>query len=445
MADKYLELVNSGFTATLAKKLGLPRPARLRRWSTQTPLLPGPLLILGSSAKAQQLSDTLVSWGLDVRRNDAGGAKLGGLILLLDELTHPEQLSGIMLAAGQAVRQLVPGARVVSLSRPALAEDPPAVAAVRQGIDGAIRSLGRELRAGATANGILLTQDAAADSPGVLAATHFFLSGRSAYVDGQFLTVHGTGGQLPQSFDAPLAGKVAVVTGAARGIGAAIARTLHRDGAKVVVVDMPAASDALSKVANEVSGTALQLDVTANDAGHRIIEHARQRHGQLDLVVHNAGITRDKLLANMDAARWDSVIAVNIASQLRMNEQLLAADLPGLRVVSLASTSGIAGNRGQTNYAASKGGVIGMVRASAGDFAALGGTINAVAPGFIETEMTARIPLGTRTVARMVLPSLMQGGLPLDVAEAIGFLSWDACAAINGQTLRVCGQSLVGA
>lgn len=445
MADKYLELVNSGFTATLAKKLGLPRPARLRRWSTQTPLLPGPLLILGSSAKAQQLSDTLVSWGLDVRRNDAGGAKLGGLILLLDELTHPEQLSGIMLAAGQAVRQLVPGARVVSLSRPALAEDPPAVAAVRQGIDGAIRSLGRELRAGATANGILLTQDAAADSPGVLAAMHFFLSGRSAYVDGQFLTVHGTDGQLPQSFDAPLAGKVAVVTGAARGIGAAIARTLHRDGATVVVVDMPAASDALSKVANEVSGTALQLDVTAHDAGQRIIEHARQRHGQLDLVVHNAGITRDKLLANMDAARWDSVIAVNIASQLRMNEQLLAADLPGLRVVSLASTSGIAGNRGQTNYAASKGGVIGMVRASAGDFAAHGGTINAVAPGFIETEMTARIPLGTRTVARMVLPSLMQGGLPLDVAEAIGFLSWDACAAINGQTLRVCGQSLVGA
>ncbi|MCW4464924.1 3-oxoacyl-ACP reductase [Glutamicibacter sp. MNS18] len=445
MADKYLDMVNSGFTATLAKKLGLPRPARLRRWSTQTPLLPGPLLVLGSSARAQALSDTLVSWGLDVRRNDAGGAKLGGLILLLDELTHPEQLSPLMLAAGQAVRQLVPGARVVSISRPALATDEPAVAAVRQGIDGAIRSLGRELRAGATANGILLTGDAEADSPSVLAATHFFLSGRSAYVDGQFLQVSGNAGELPESFDAPLAGKVVAVTGAARGIGAAIAATLYRDGATVIVVDMPGASDALSKVANRVSGTALQLDVTAADAGTRIIEHARARHGQLDLVIHNAGITRDKLLANMDAGRWDSVIAVNIASQLRMNEQLLAADLPGLRVVSLASTSGIAGNRGQSNYAASKGGVIGMVRASAEDFAANGGTINAVAPGFIETEMTAKIPLGTRTVARMVLPSLMQGGLPLDVAEAIGFLAWDASQGINGQTLRVCGQSLVGA
>ncbi|WP_431712076.1 3-oxoacyl-ACP reductase [Glutamicibacter uratoxydans] len=445
MADKYFELVNSGFTATLAKKLGLPRPARLRRWDASADLVPGPLLVLGSSAHGQQLSDTLMSWGVDVRRNDAGSAKLGGIILLLDELEHPEQLSPLMLRAGKALRQLLPGGRVVSISRPALATDAPAVAAVRQGIDGALRSLGRELRGGAIANGILLSGPAQADSPSVLSAMHFFLSGRSAYVDGQFVQVSGHEGELPQSFAKPLEGKVVVVTGAARGIGAAIAKTMARDGAKLIVVDMPAASDALSKVANQVSGTALQLDVTATDAGERIIEHARSRYGTLDLVIHNAGITRDKLLANMDAARWDSVIAVNIASQLRMNEQLLAAGLPGLRVVSLASTSGIAGNRGQTNYAASKGGVIGMVRASAADFAAKGGTINAVAPGFIETEMTAKIPLGTRTVARMVLPSLMQGGLPLDVAEAIGFLAWDASAGINGQTLRVCGQSLVGA
>ncbi|MCV4639185.1 hypothetical protein OFB62_28235, partial [Escherichia coli] len=93
---------------TLAKKLGLPQPARLRRWSTQTPLLPGPLLILGDSPTAQQLADTLVQWGLDVRRHDAGGAKLGGLILLLDGLTHPDQLSPLMLKAGDEVRQLVP-------------------------------------------------------------------------------------------------------------------------------------------------------------------------------------------------------------------------------------------------------------------------------------------------------------------------------------------------
>lgn len=445
MADKYMELVNTGMTKKLAKLLGLPRPPRLRRYGETTPLLPGPVLVLGSSARAQELSDTLVSWDLDVRRHDAGDAKLGGLVLLLDELTHPEQLSALMLAAGAALRQLVPGARVVSISRPALDTDAPALAAVRQGIDGAMRSLGREMRGGATANGILLNEGTDLLSPGTLGALRFFFSGRSAYVDGQFLTVRTTEGALPQDFCKPLAGKVAVVTGAARGIGASIARTLARDGAQLVVVDMPAAGEALAAVANQIGATTLQLDVTAKDAAQQIMDHAIGRHGSLDIVVHNAGITRDKLLANMDAARWDSVIAVNIASQLRMNEVFLAAKLPGLRVVSLASTSGIAGNRGQTNYAASKGGVIGMVRSSAKLFAEQGGSIAAVAPGFIETEMTAKIPLGTRTVARMVLPSLMQGGLPQDVAEAISFLGSDAAAGLNGQVLRVCGQSLVGA
>jgi 3-oxoacyl-[acyl-carrier protein] reductase len=445
MADKYLELVNSGVTKKLARSLGLPRPAILRRHAPGAPLLPGPLLLLGDSPSTQELADTLLGWGLDVRRHAVGVSTLGGILLLLDDLVAPEGLSAPMLAAGQALRQLAPGGRVVGISRAALSTDAPAVAAVRQGIDGALRSVGRELRGGATANGIVLADGVAATAPSALAALRFLLSGRSAYVNGQFLAIDSAEGKLPEDFGRPLAGKVAVVTGAARGIGAAIAATLHRDGATMVVVDVPAAGDALAKVANQVSGTALQLDITREDAGQKIIEHALARHGHLDIVIHNAGITRDKLLANMDAARWDSVIAVNISSQLRMNAAFLAADLPGLRIVSLASTSGIAGNRGQTNYAASKAGVIGMVRASAPAFAAKGGGINAVAPGFIETDMTAKIPLATRAVARMLMPSLMQGGLPVDVAEAIGFLASDAAAGINGRTLRVCGQSLVGA
>ncbi|MDO2936219.1 3-oxoacyl-ACP reductase [Paeniglutamicibacter sulfureus] len=445
MADKYLELVNAGFTKKLAKSLGLPRPSILRRHVPGAPLLPGPLLLLGNSPSTQELADTLLGWGLDVRRHAVGVSTLGGILLLLDDLVAPEGLSAPMLAAGQALRQLAPGGRVVGISRAALSTDAPAVAAVRQGIDGALRSVGRELRGGATANGVVLGEGVAPAAPSALAALRFLLSGRSAYVNGQFLAIDSAEGKLPEDFGRPLAGKVAVVTGAARGIGAAIAATLHRDGATVVVVDVPAAGDALAKVANQVSGTALQLDVTRADAGEKIIEHALARHGHLDIVIHNAGITRDKLLANMDAARWDSVIAVNISSQLAMNAAFLAADLPGLRIVSLASTSGIAGNRGQTNYAASKAGVIGMVRASAPAFAAKGGGINAVAPGFIETDMTARIPVATRAVARMLMPSLMQGGLPVDVAEAIGFLASDAAAGINGRTLRVCGQSLVGA
>lgn len=445
MADKYLELVNHGPSKKLAKALGLPRPAILRRYAAGEPLIPGPLLLLGDSAQASAVSELLLGWGLDVRRHALAGEKLGAIVLMLDDAAKPSDLSEPLLAAGAALRQLLPGGRVVSFSRPSGEADTPASAAVRQGIDGAVRSLGRELRGGATANGIVLHGGLGIEAPSATAGLRFLLSGRSAYIDGQFLHVDSSAGELPLDWEAPLMGKVAVVTGAARGIGAAIARTLYRDGATVVVVDVPAAGDALAKVANEVRGTALQLDITREDAGAVIIEHASSRHGSLDIVIHNAGITRDKLLANMDAARWDSVIAVNLESQLRMNEAFTAAELPGLRIVSLASTSGIAGNRGQTNYAASKGGVIGMVAASATAFAQGGGGINAVAPGFIETDMTARIPLATRTVARMLMPSLMQGGLPLDVAEAIGFLASDAAAGINGRTLRVCGQSLVGA
>jgi 3-oxoacyl-[acyl-carrier protein] reductase len=280
----------------------------------------------------------------------------------------------------------------------------------------------------------------------VLSALRFFLSPKSAFVDGQVVHVKRDAGTAPANWNQPLAGKVAVVTGAAQGIGAAIAKTLARDGAKVVAVDIPAAGDSLARVANEIRGTALQLDVTADEAGARIIEHAVGRHGGLDIVVHNAGITRDKLLANMDDARWDSVIAVNIESQLRMNEAFLASehfkDAP--RIVSLASTSGIAGNRGQTNYGASKAGVVAMVATTSPLLEAVDGTANAVAPGFIETKMTAKIPLATREVARR-LNSLQQGGQPVDVAETIAFLASPASGGISGITIRVCGQNLVGA
>jgi len=451
MTDKYTRFVSHGIGKDLARKLGLPQPAVLRRYKAGDPLVPGPVLALGkgnggNATGADELTAELVGWGLDVRREALPKEKLGAIILVLDDVGHPDDLAEPVLTAAQSLRDLAPGARVVAISRTSASTASPAIAAARQGVDGLLRSLAKELRAGATANGVLLSDSADATSPSTLGALRFFLSGRSAFVDGQFLTVTTGSGQLPADADKPLAGKVAVVTGAARGIGAAIARTLYRDGAKLVVVDIPAAGDHLAAVANEVHGTALQLDITAENAGKRIIDHAAERHGGLDIVIHNAGITRDKLLANMDEGRWNSVIGVNIASQLRINEALLGSEHLGKapRIVSVASTSGIAGNRGQTNYAASKGGVIGMVRAMAPLLAERGGSINAVAPGFIETEMTARIPFATREVGRR-LNSLHQGGLPGDVAEAIAFLASDAAAGISGEVLRVCGQNLVGA
>ncbi|MBT2531295.1 3-oxoacyl-ACP reductase [Arthrobacter sp. ISL-48] len=446
MTDKYTQLVSHGLGRNVARKLGLPQPALLRRYKPGQALISGPILVQGASAGAEELAAILLSWDLDVRRHAVPREKLGAIILVMDELAGPEDLEKPVLSAASSLRDLAPSARFITVSRPADGAGTPSGAAARQGVDGFLRSLAKELRAGATANGILLPEGVSATSPSAVAALRFFLSGRSAFVDGQFLTVSTAEGRLPSDFEKPLAGKVAVVTGAARGIGAAIARTLYRDGATLVLVDVPAAGDHLAGVANEVHGTALQLDISREDAGQRIIDHAVQRHGHLDIVVHNAGITRDKLLANMDHSRWSSVLNVNIAAQLRINQALMASehfrDSP--RIVSVASTSGIAGNRGQTNYAASKAGVMGLVRATAPLLAHHGGTINAVAPGFIETEMTARIPLALREVGRR-LNSLQQGGQPADVAEAIAFLASDAAGGINGTVLRVCGQNVVGA
>ena len=440
-ADKYAQLVSHGVGGKLARKIGLPQPAELRRYRAGEPLVPGPVLVVGSSRDSEELASTLLAWGLEVRRTALHGEKLGAIVLVLDDLEHPDDLAEPVLTGGRSLRDLAPGGRIVTVSRKASAAVSPASAAARQAVDGMLRSLAKELRAGATGNGIILGDHVKSTSPGALGAVRFFLSGKSAYVDGQFLTVGSNRGELPDDVDRPLRGKVAVVTGAARGIGASIARTLRRDGATLVLVDVPAAGDHLAAVANDVHGTALQLDITRQDAGQRILEHALERHGRMDIMVHNAGITRDKLLANMDEARWNSVIGVNVAAQLRINEVLLA---PGalsapLRIVTVSSTSGIAGNRGQTNYAASKGGVIGMVRSTAPLLAERGGSINAVAPGFIETEMTARMPFATREVARR-LNSLQQGGRPEDVAEAIAFLASDAAGGISGEVLRVCGQ-----
>jgi 3-oxoacyl-[acyl-carrier protein] reductase len=309
--------------------------------------------------------------------------------------------------------------------------------------------------------------------PTDLASTFsFLLGGRSAFVDGQAWTVasaetvpeelvsaaserHET---VPEELVSaaserhegpPLTGKVIVVTGAARGIGAQIAIVAARDGAIVVCVDVPAAGEPLAALANQLRGSALQLDITSPDAGERIAAHVASRHGGASIhgMVHNAGITRDKLLVNTDAKRWARVLEVNLAAQLRMNPVLLDGRPGGLadggRIVSIASTSGIAGNKGQANYAASKAGVIGLVRALAPELAGRGITVNAVAPGFIETEMTARIPFVQREVFRRA-NSLSQGGRPVDVAETIGYFLDPASGGVTGQVIRVCGQNLVG-
>ncbi|WP_435298701.1 3-oxoacyl-ACP reductase [Timonella sp. A28] len=453
MSDNYTQFVNKGLGKALAHKLGLPQPVPLRRYTPEQPLVTGPILVLGlpDSSDTQRVCDQLLALtdthtDVDVRRHsESDGTSWGAIIVVLSDIHSVGDLSAPLRELGAHVRSLNPSGRIVFITRPH-ADNTPELSAARNGAHGALRSLAKELRRGATANAIAVADEVDVDALPVTSALRFLLSARSAFVDGQIIDVSSATGTEPARWDSPLAGKVAVVTGAAQGIGAAIARTLARDGATVVAVDVPAAGENLARVANDIEGTALQLDITTLDAGKTILEHAVTRHGGLDIVVHNAGITRDKLLANMDEARWDSVLAVNLESQLRINDALLASDsfTESPRIISLASTSGIAGNRGQTNYGASKAGVIAMVAATAPLLAPRGGTINAVAPGFIETAMTAKIPFATREVARR-LNSLQQGGQPIDVAETIAFLASPASGGINGRTLRVCGQNVVGA
>ncbi|HEY6741438.1 MAG TPA: 3-oxoacyl-ACP reductase [Lapillicoccus sp.] len=451
MADTYSDLVNSRVGKQVASRLGLPRPARLRRYAPGEPLVPGPVLVggVGTAPLAARAADLLRDESVEVVSAVEDGARVGAVVLDVSRATQLTDLDVFRTLLGPALKRLAPSGRVVVFAGSvSMSETDPMLRATRRAVEGVVRSIGKELRAGGTANLVTVVEGAEANAD---AALRFFLSGRSAYVDGQVVTVGAANGgptTAPADWRTPLAGKVAVVTGAARGIGSAIADVLARDGATVVGVDVPAAGEALARNTNRLGGTALQLDVTAPDAGRRIVDHARSRHGSLDIVVHNAGITRDKLLANMDESRWASVVDVNLGSVIRMNEAILAPD--GLadsgHLVCVSSIAGIAGNRGQTNYAASKAGIVGLVQAlgAAPELRARRVTVNAVAPGFIETEMTAKIPIAKREVGRR-LSSLQQGGLPVDVAETVAWLSQDANAGVTGNVVRVCGQSLLGA
>jgi 3-oxoacyl-[acyl-carrier protein] reductase len=314
----------------------------------------------------------------------------------------------------------------------------------QRALEGFVRSAAKELRHGATGNLVYVAPGAEDD---LEATVRFLLSSRSAYVSGQVIRIDNAGASAtPQDWDRPQAGRVAAVTGASRGIGAAIARTLARDGAHVIAIDIPQQGEDLATVANEIGGATLALDITAADAPAALATYLRERHGRVDVVVHNAGITRDRTLARMKPERWDAVLDVNLSAQERLDDALLDGDLlgDGGRLVTVSSIGGIAGNRGQTNYGASKAGVIGIVETLAPELARRGATINAVAPGFIETQMTAAMPLFVREGGRR-MNSLAQGGLPIDVAETIAWLAGPGAGGVNGNVVRVCGQSMIGA
>jgi 3-oxoacyl-[acyl-carrier protein] reductase len=448
--DLYSQLFHSAPGSFLAKQLGIPQPETLRRYRAGDPPLAGTLLIGGDGRVVEPLR-TALSEDYDVVSNNLGGRwadSFGGLVYDATGITQPVDLKGLYKFFTPLLRNLGPSGRIVVVGT--TPEDTGSVSEriAQRALEGFTRSLGKEMRHGATVNLVYLAADAKPAVTGLESTLRFLLSGKSAYVDGQVFRVGADDSVPPADWDRPLDGKIALVTGAARGIGATIAEVFARDGASLIVVDVEGSNEDLGNVAAKVGATALTLDVTADDAVNRITEHLREHyHGSgLDILVNNAGITRDKLLANMDEARWDSVVAVNLLAPLRLTEGLVGNGTiaEGGRVVGLSSMAGIAGNRGQTNYAATKAGMIGLTDALSASYADKHITVNAVAPGFIETKMTEAIPLATREVGRR-LNSLYQGGQPVDVAEAIAYFASPASNAVSGNTIRVCGQAMLGA
>jgi 3-oxoacyl-[acyl-carrier protein] reductase len=466
MPDTYTSLVNNPIGGFVAKNLGLPQPVNLDRYTEGAPLIDGRVLVgsapggrLGPAiaevlAEAEAAVDSRLDDEVRAAVGDAGidagvwnseapgDQRWKGLVFDATGISSSEELRELWAFFHPVMRRVAPSGRVIVLGTPPEDCKPPREATAQRALEGFIRSVAKELRYGATAQLLYVAPGAEGQ---IGSSVRFFLSPRSAYVSGQLARI-GDGEPVPEiDWERPLHGKVALVTGASRGIGEAIARTLERDGAHVVGLDVPALSEELQAVTDSIGGTALVADITDENAPALICDELEKKHGGVDIVVHNAGITRDKTLGGMDE-RWTLLMEINLSSEERINDALIERELLNekARIVCVSSMSGIAGNAGQTNYSTSKAGVIGMVQAMAPVFAKQGATINAVAPGFIETAMTAAMPIGPREAGRR-MNSMSQGGLPVDVAEAIAWFASPASTGLNGNVVRVDGQHLIGA
>ena len=477
MNDFFLELGKNPNARKLVKTLGLPVPMPQNLARAREPWQARPLAdkaVVFGAAEGSELTETIVRTlaiaGAEGRVTvpalldafDTVGEAYGRPARLLDLEGHDKKTrlaafvfdaSGIEDPAGldalydffhPLMRELAKCGRVVVIGREPGAFKDASHAAAQAALEGFVRSAAKELgKKGSTANLIYVQKGAEERLAGPL---RWLLSARSAFVSGQPLHVTKTAADNEEwDWVKPIDGKVALLTGAARGIGKATAKLLAAEGAHVVCLDRPQDDELCSKVAHEIGGSVLLADVSDPESPARIAKELQERFGKVDIVVHNAGVTRDKTLARMKKEWWDQAVDINLAAVARITDALLEGPMQDDgRIICLSSVAGIAGNMGQTNYAASKSGIIGLVQAQSKALAKRGITVNAIAPGFIETRLTAAIPVVIREGGRR-LSNLGQGGMPQDVGEAITFLSSPGAVGVTGQVLRVCGGALIGA
>jgi 3-oxoacyl-[acyl-carrier protein] reductase len=447
-------LVNTPIGRIVTKQVGLPAPVELERYEPGQPLVSGPVLV--GAARGGRLSGSaegvLREAGAEVFSGIPGADET--FKALVFDATGIESVEGLHEAYAffhPVIRSLRASGRVIVFGTPPSDAGDPWEAIAQRALEGLVRSIGKEVRRGVTAQ-LLYVAPKAEDQ--LASSLRFFVSPKSAYVSGQVVrigeavskAVPGPESGLTIDWERPLDAKVAMVTGAARGIGEAIAEVLARDGAHVVGLDVPAQASHLEAVVSRIGGSSLTLDITDDDAPATIATYLAEKHGGVDVVVHNAGVTRDKTLGRMSEDQWDVLMKINLIAPHKIDQELFGRGVvrDNGRAVLVSSISGIAGNAGQTNYATSKAGVIGMAQTFAPGLAKRGATVNVVAPGFIETAMTAAMPITVREAGRR-MNSMAQGGHPIDVAETIAWFANPMSAGVNGNVVRVCGQSLLGA
>ena len=448
MTDTYLKYSQSSFGKKICNLIGLPVPPVLKR-ATDTPYAIVDEVLLGSaSSDNDSESIKAILKACKVTQKASGDERFSGLVFDATAIKTSEESKALYEFFHQHLKKVKSSGKIVIVGIDPKQCLTSQQATIQRGLVGFIKALAKEVgRKGVTANLIYsgLSQNL---SMNIASPLRFFLSYRCTYVNGQVVTLSGSEylREDEASWEKPLSGKVALVTGASRGIGASIAQILARDGAKVIGLDIPQAQTELSSLMSKIGGQAIVTNITDNDAPQLINEEITKLTGTIDIVVHNAGITRDKMLVTMPESHWQQVMSVNLTSIERINEQLLEKQTinSGGRIICVSSISGIAGNVGQSNYAMSKASVIGKIESMSEQLNEKNITINAVAPGFIETKMTAEIPVLTRFFGRRMC-ALSQGGLPVDVAETIAFFAAPQSQGVSGNLVRVCGLNIMGA